>query len=234
MAVSCASLPLNLSGGDRKKRLKDLATLLRAPDPHTRIDSLERVQSLPSRERAALAKLLRQELGTLPAGSGSTTPPITVWFIRQILALLGDTRVAVRMDAARLLRAVVNPGATPVNEKEWEHVAPAVLTTIELAGGRVLADSLAGREQTRTLALAEMLASGMRSLAVGLEALEGVGEETFGVLTSALKDRNPRVRRTLCEMLAVTGGERSVTLLIPMLQDPTRNCARGRPKRWAN
>ena len=207
-AAAFASLPVGLSGGDRKRRLRDLATLLRAADPHTRIEALERVQSLPSKERAALAKILRQEL--LTNAGNSVTPPMTVWFIRQILALLGDTRVAVRMDAARLLRAVVNPGVTPVKPEEWTTVAPSVLTTIELAGGKVLADSLAGREQTRTLALAEMLASGLRPLAVGLEALEGVGEETLGSLTSALKDRNPRVRRTLCEVLAATGGERAI------------------------
>ncbi len=82
---------------------------------------------------------------------------------------------------------VVNPGVTPVKPEEWTNVAPSVLTTIELAGGKVLADSLAGREQTRTLALAEMLASGLRPLAVGLEALEGVGEETLGSLTAASK-----------------------------------------------
>ncbi len=195
------------------------STLLRAPDPNTRIEALERVQSLPSKERAALAKTMRQEL-QVNAGN-SVTPPMTVWFIRQILALLGDSRVAVRMDAARLLRAVVNPGVTSVKPEEWTTVAPSVLTTIELAGGKVLADSLAGREQTRTLALAEMLASGLRPLAVGLEALEGVGEETLGSLTAALRDRNPRVRRTLCEVLAATGGERAVSLLIPLLQDPT-------------
>jgi len=221
VAVSLASAPLKLSGGDRKKRLRALATLLRAPDPHTRIDSLERAQSLPSKERSYLAKLLRQELLAASASTGSTMPAMTVWFIRQILALLGDSRVAVRMDAARLLRAVVNPGTTPINKDEWTNVAPAVLTTIELAGGKVLADSLAGRQETRTLALAEMLASGLRPLAVGMEALEGVGEETLGSLTAALKDRNPRVRRTLAEVLAATGGERSIALLIPLLQDPT-------------
>ncbi len=99
-AAGFASSPGGLSGGDRKRRLRDLATLLRAPDPHTRIEALERVQSLPSKERAVLAKTLRQEL--LANAGNSATPPMTVWFIRQILALLGDTRVAVRMDAARL------------------------------------------------------------------------------------------------------------------------------------
>lgn len=225
LTLALAAPALELTGGDRKRRLRTLVTLLRASDPATRIDALEKSHLLPSKERSQLAKALRQDLLSSQTGSAPPAQAVTVWFIRQILALLMDARVTVRMDAARVLRVVLDANARSIEEtaarEDWGSLAPAVTAAVELAGGKALPEDQPGRQQTRALALAEMLESGLRPLAVGLQAMEGVGEETMGTLTSALRDRNPRVRRTLAEVLAAMGGEQSIEMLIPLLQDPT-------------
>ena len=225
VAVAFGLPALDLTGGDRRRRLRTLVTLLRATDPVARIDALEKSRLLPSKDRSALAKLLRQDLLSTQQGSAPPNQAITVWFIRQVLALLADARVEVRMDAARVLRVVLDTQMRSLQEtaekEDWGSLSPAVIAAVELAGGKALPEDQPGRAQARALALAEMLESGLRPLAVGIQAMEGMGEETMGTLTSALRDRNPRVRRTLAEVLAAMGGEQSIELLIPLLQDPT-------------
>jgi len=225
IALALGLPALDLTGGDRKRRLRNFVTLLRATDPATRIDTLEKAHLLPQKDRALLARLLRQELISSLQGSGAAGQAVTVWFIRQVLALLMDARVEVRMDAARVLRVVLDANARSLKEtaekEDWGSLSPGVMAAVELAGGKALPEDQPGRQQTRALALAEMLESGLRPLAVSVQAMEEVGEETMGTLTSALRDRNPRVRRTLAEVLAARGGEQSIEMLIPLLQDPT-------------
>jgi len=205
--------------GDLRRRI----TLLRASDPSTRVQALERVHALTPHARAALARMLHSDL--VAAARAGKHPPeqgITVWFIRQILALLSDSRPAVRTDAARVLGSVMSKAdsGTVLDRDESGSLAPVVTAAIELAGGRVLAASGQRRSQTRVLALAEMLESGLRPLAVGLRALEGVEEEAMEPLMAALRDRSPRVRRSLVEVLAAMGGDRAIELLLPLLKDP--------------
>jgi HEAT repeat protein len=199
-------------------------TLLRATDPATRVQTLERAQTLAGGERAALGRTLRGELAA--SARASNNPPaqaITVWFIRQVLALLSDSRSAVRTDAARLLAAMMGGGVRQLAAEAGDTVAlaPAVAAAVELAGGRALAETDRALGETRVLALAEMLEAGLRPLAVGLRALQGVEEEALGPLSSALRDRSPRVRRSLVEVLTAMGGERAISLLTPLLQDPS-------------
>ena len=75
--------------GERRRRLRTLATLLRAADPATRLEALERAHALPPAERAALSRRLRREL---VAGHPQPAQAVTTWFIRQILALLEGGR----------------------------------------------------------------------------------------------------------------------------------------------
>ncbi len=173
--------------------------------------------------RAALGRLLRRELKGASRGGRGFQQAATIWFIRQILALITDSRQAVRADAARVLGAVLGGGAAQLATEGGEPVSlvPAVAAAVELAGGRVLTASDAARGETRVLALAEMLEAGLRPLAVGLRALQGVQEEELESLTSALRDRSPGVRRTLVEVLVAMGGERAVEMLAPLLHDPS-------------
>ena len=208
----------------RKGHLRRLVTLLRATDPATRVQTLERAQALAAGERAGLGKALRGELAA--SARASNNPPaqaITVWFIRQVLALISDSRSAVRTDAARLLAAMMGGGVRQLAAEAGDTVAlaPAVAAAVELAGGRALAETDRTLGETRVLALAEMLEAGLRPLAVGLRALQGVEEEALGPLSSALRDRSPRVRRSLVEVLTAMGGERAINLLAPLLQDPS-------------
>ncbi len=227
LAVSLAAIALFIYLFRRQREragdLRRLLILLRANDPSTRLQTLERAHNLKSQERAALARLLRNELASgVRGGKQSPEQALTVWFIRQILALLSDSRPAVRTDAARVLGTVMSRADSPstLEKNELGSLAPVVTTAIELAGGRVLAESGERRSQTRVLALAEMLESGLRPLAVGLRALDGVEEEAIEPLMAALRDRSPRVRRSLVEVLAAMGGERSIELLLPLLKDP--------------
>jgi HEAT repeat protein len=96
----------------------------------------------------------------------------------------------------------------------------AVGTAVEIAGGRLMAGDEETRRETRVLAFAEMLEAGLRPLAMGLRGIDGVGEDALEPITAALRDRSPRVRRSLCEVLSAMGGDKSVDLLIMMLQDP--------------
>ncbi len=210
--------------GEHRGDLQRIITLLRASDPNTRIQTLEKTQVMPPAHRAALARRLRGSLAASSRG-GRQQPQqaVTIWFIRQILALLVDSRAAVRTDAARVLGAVMGGGASQLagDKEEPLSLAPAVTAAVELAGGRVLTESEERRSQTRVLALAEMLEAGLRPLAVGLRALEGVEEEALEPLSSALRDRSPRVRRSLVEVLAAMGGDRAIEMLTPLLQDPS-------------
>ncbi len=208
----------------RLKRLGSLVTLLHVSDPQVRAEALERYHALSSRDRATVSRLLRKELAA--SARGGSTPPqqlITIWFIRQILALLVDSRAAVRADAARALRALLarDPRGARQGEKEDTPVSPAVIAAVELAGGRALSGGREDRQQTRVLAFAEMLEAGLRPLALSVQTVEGIADEAMEPLTSALRDRSPRVRRTLCEVLPAVGGEKAVELLLPLLQDPS-------------
>jgi len=210
---------------ERKQRLRNLATLLRVSDPNVRIQSLERAHALAPRDHSLLAKILRAELSVAPKGAPAPIAPehaITVWFIRQVLALLADARGNVRTDAARVLRMVMRRDSSQqAPEKEDSGpLVPAVAAAVELAGGQVFSGGERTRHQTRVLAFAEMLEAGLRPLAVGLRQLEGVSEEALEPLTSALRDRSPRIRRSLCEVLAAMGGDRAIELLVMVLQDP--------------
>jgi HEAT repeat protein len=212
-----AMLPGLSSGGrDRQRRLHTLVTLLRAADPATRIDALERAAALEPGERARLARLLRKELV-----AGTQTPPaqaLTTWFIRQILALLGDSRLRVRTDAARMLRDLISRAE---RGEDTSGIAPAVAVAVELAGGTASAKGAADRDNTRMLAFAEMLEAGLQPIVVGIQSLEQTAEGDIGSLLAGLRDRNPRVRRSLCEVLAAMGGERATELLISLLDDPS-------------
>jgi len=229
-------LYLSLSPGrrERLRRLRSFVTLLQVADPQIRIDTLERVHALAARDRGRIAGLLRRQLsvssrparpGPARPGGASPAPPeqlMTIWFIRQILALLSDARTAVRADAARALRALLGrEGARPEGDKEEAPPAHAVMAAVELAGGRALSLGNEARQRTRVLAFAEMLEAGLRPLALSVQAIESVTQEALEPLASALRDRSPRVRRTLCEVLAAMGGERAVELLVPLLQDPS-------------
>ncbi len=209
--------------GARRAELRRLVTLLRASDPATRVQALERAQTMRVRARGALGRALRGELGNSARAAGS--PPqqaVTVWFIRQVVALLADPRGNVRNDSARLLGAMMGGNVGQLTASgELVELAPAVAAAVELAGGRALAQSGQTLGETRVLALAEMLEAGLRPLAVGMRALEGVEEETIGPLTSALRDRSPRVRQSLVEVLTAMGGEKAINLLVPLLQDPS-------------
>ncbi|MCJ7751320.1 MAG: HEAT repeat domain-containing protein, partial [Armatimonadetes bacterium] len=212
------------SRGERKGDLRRIITLLRATDPNTRIQTLEKTQTLPPTNRAALARMLRSELAASSRGGRhSSQQVITIWFIRQVLALLGDLRPAVRTDAARVLGAVMGRGASQLAGDTNEPIAlsPSVAAAVELAGGRVLTQSEDMRSETRVLALAEMLEAGLRPLAIGMQALDGIEDEAMEPLSSALRDRSPRVRRSLVDVLAAMGGERSIEMLLPLLQDPS-------------
>ena len=224
LIAAAASALLLRSRGERRSDFRRIITLLRATDPSTRIQTLEKTLALPPPKRAALAKMLRSELTrSSRGGRQSAQQAITIWFIRQVLALLGDSRPAVRTDAARVLGAVMGRGAAQLAGEKDEPVslAPAVTAAVELAGGRVLTQSDAMRSETRVLALAEMLEAGLRPLAIGLRALEGVEDEAMEPLSSALRDRSPRVRRSLVDVLAAMGGDRSIEMLLPLLQDPS-------------
>ncbi len=224
LAVAAAAAAIIYRQRERHRDLQRTITLLRATDPHTRVQALQRTQSMPEGSRAALARLLRRELGSSShAGRRGAQQAVTIWFIRQILALLTDLRQPVRADAARVLAAVLGRGASQLASDTGEPVslAPAVAAAVELAGGRVLTQSEDMRSETRVLALAEMLEAGLRPLAVGLRALEGVEEEALEPLSSALRDRSPGVRRTLVDVLTTMGGERAVDMLVPLLQDPS-------------
>ena len=231
LLVCAAALYLILSPGrrERVRRLRALVTLLQVSDPRVRTETLERVHALRPGERALVSKLLRKQLagGQARSGARGAEPAapeqlMTGWFIRQILALLSDARTAVRADAARVLRALLGrEGRRAEGDKEETPLAHAVMAAVELAGGRGLSASQEARQRTRVLAFAEMLEAGLRPLAVSVQALEGMSEEALEPLTSALRDRSPRVRRTLCEVLAAVGGERAVELLVPLLQDPS-------------
>lgn len=223
LAVAAAVAALVYRQRERRRDLRRAITLLRASDPHTRIQALERTQPMPPGRRSALGRLLRRELGSASRGGHASQHVVTIWFIRQILALLTDSRQPVRADAARVLGAVLGRGASQLATEAGEPIslAPAVAAAVELAGGRVLTAGEDARSETRVLALAEMLEAGLRPLAVGLRALEGVEEEALEPLTSALRDRNPRVRRTLVEVLTTMGGERAVGMLLPLLHDPS-------------
>ncbi len=130
---AAAMLPgLSAGGRDRHRRLQTLATLLRAPDPAARIDALERAAALEPGDRARLARLLRKELV-----AGTLVPPaqaLTTWFIRQILALLSDSRLRVRADAARMLRDLIS--RTEPNGGDVSGISPAVGVAVELASRR--------------------------------------------------------------------------------------------------
>jgi len=205
----------------RKRRLGALATLLGAADPRVRVETLDKAHALSPRDRSLLAKLLRRELTSRGGPASSRARTMMVWFIRQVLALLNDTRVEVRMDAARALRAALGDQVTHGEREEARPFAPPVTAAVELAGGRAFAGSRAARQESRVLAFAEIIEAGLRPLLMADRALEGVGDEALEPLTSALRDRNPRVRRSLCEVLAAMGGERATELLITLLQDPT-------------
>jgi HEAT repeat protein len=209
----------------KRADLRRLVTLLRATDPPTRVQTLDRTQSLASGERRAVGRMLRRELAaSARAGNSPPQQAITVWFIRQVVALLADARANVRSDAARLLGSVMGGGVSQLAAEAGGTVAlaPAVAAAVELAGGRALAQSDQMVSETRVLALAEMLEAGLRPLAVGLRALQGMEEETLApALASALRDRSPRVRQSLVEVLGAMGGEKSINLLVPLLQDPS-------------
>ncbi|MBN1458678.1 MAG: HEAT repeat domain-containing protein, partial [Armatimonadetes bacterium] len=198
--------------------VKRFLTLLRASDPAARAQALERTQALPAAARARLARALHRDLG---ASRGEQS--VAVWFIRQILSLLTDARQEVRSDAARVLGAVMGRGAAQLLSEDDREVAlaPAVAAAVELAGGRLLTQSEAARSETRVLALAEMLDAGLRPLVVGLKQLSGVEDEAMEPLSSALRDRSPGVRRSLVEVFAAMGGDRSVEMLRRLLQDPS-------------
>jgi HEAT repeat protein len=219
LAAGGASLILLPGRGARRRRLRDLVTLLRAADPSVRVQALERAHSLAARDRLLLGGLLRRNLAT-SSRTSDPTQPMTVWFIRQILALLVDARTAVRSDAARALRAIMQSDSSQLMDRDDPAVlSPAVAGVLELAGGRVLAASRERPDQTRVLAFAEMLEAGLRPLALGLR--DGIKTETLEPLTAALRDRSPRVRRSLYEVLAALGGEKSTELLVMALQDPS-------------
>ena len=226
LLVAGAALAVLLlrSRGERRGELRRIITLLRATDPNTRIQTLEKTQALPPPKRGALARMLRSELAAASRGGRqSSQQVITIWFIRQVLALLGDSRPVVRTDAARVLGAVMGGGGAQLAGDKNEPIAlsPGVAGAVELAGGRVLTQSEDMRSETRVLALAEMLEAGLRPLAIGMRALEGVEDEAMEPLSSALRDRSPRVRRSLVDVLAAMGGERSIEMLVPLLQDPS-------------
>jgi HEAT repeat protein len=205
--------------GRRRSDVHRFVTLLRASDPAARILALERAQALPPPARARLARVLSRELSSTSGGNQG----MTVWFVRQILALLADERQQVRTDAARVLGAVMGRGVAQLLGEGDTRVAlaPAVAGAVELAGGRPLTQSETLRGETRVLALAEMLEAGLRPLALGLKQLSGVEDEAMEPLSSALRDRSPRVRRSLVEVLAAMGGNRSVEMLGRLLQDPS-------------
>jgi len=217
IAAGLAVLALRHVGSGRSD-VQRFLTLLRASDPAARAQALERTQALPPPTRTRLARALRRELGASRGDQG-----VTVWFIRQLLTLLTDARPEVRVDAARVLGAVMGRGATQLLGEDEKEVAlaPAVAGLVELAGGRLLTQSEAARSETRVLALAEMLEAGLRPLVVGLKQLSGVEDEAMEPLSSALRDRSPGVRRNLVEVFAAMGGERSVEMLRRLLQDPS-------------
>lgn len=228
VAVLVGLLVLLPRRGARRRRLRALATLLRGADAAVRVDTLERVRGLSAGDRALLARLLRGELAVGARGGAGPTEPeqaVTVWFIRQLLSLLGDARTPVRMDAARVLQRVLRgEREAAARGREEAALAPAVMAAVELARGRALGTGEEGRRRTRFLAYAEMLEAGLRPLAAGVSAsggLETMGEEAMATLTSALRDRSPRVRRSLCEVLAAMGGERATEMLVSLLQDPS-------------
>ena len=221
VAVGAAALRWR---GGRHRDVQRMVTLLCAKDPTTRIQALERAQKLEASSRAALARALRSDLSTSARG-GKQSPqqPVAVWFIRQVLACLCDSRPSVRTDAARVLAAVMIADSSALTRGKDGPVSlvPAITAAIELAGGQILAQSRKSQSETRVLALAEMLEAGLRPLAVSLKAMQGVQEEAMEPLSSALRDRSPRVRRSLVEVLAAMGGERAVEMLKPLLQDPS-------------
>lgn len=209
----------------QRRRLRDFVTRLVASDPALRVETLERVHALAPRDRAALAGLLRERLTTGPRGSASSSPAeaMTRWFLRQIMSFLNDARAQVRMDAARTLQAIMG-GDDPLNAgvvREWHSLSAAVTAAAEMAGGRVLSGMRQSRSDTRVLAFAELLEAGLRPLAVGIQAIAEGREEDLEELNSALRDRSPQVRRSLCEVLAAMGGERGIEMLLPLLQDPS-------------
>jgi len=210
--------------GAGRDDLRRLVTLLRATDPATRVQTLDRTRAIAPNKRAELGKMLRSQLGA--SARAANLPPqhaITVWFIRQVVAMLADVRSNVRTDAAHLLVAMMGGGVSQLASETGDTVAlaPSAAAAIELAGGRALARSDQMIGETRVLALAEMLEAGLRPLAMGVRAIQGVEEEAIAPLTSALRDRSPRVRQSLVEVLGAMGGERSINLLLPLLQDPS-------------
>jgi HEAT repeat protein len=126
------------------------------------------------------------------------------------------------MDAARVLRAVMGSDRPRLvlEEQGSPPSSPAVAAVVELAGGRALAEGPESHQQTRVLAFAELLEAGIRPLMIEPQTLEGVAEEALGRLTTALRDHSPRVRRSLCDVVAAMGGEGAVGLLLSMLHDP--------------
>ncbi len=222
IAIAALAILLLPKEQARRRRLRDLATLLHVSDPAVRIQSLERAHALRPRDRTLLARTLRGQMTAGPRGAASHAPEqvMTIWFIRQVLALLSDSRANVRMDAARVLRVVMSRGA---ERSDDDLAAPtaAVAAAVEIAGGRLMAGDEETRQETRVLAFAEMLEAGLRPLAMGLRGTNGMGEDALEPITAALRDRSPRVRRSLCEVLTAMGGEKSVDLLIMMLQDPS-------------
>jgi HEAT repeat protein len=215
--------------GERRRRLRALATLLRGADAQVRVDTLERVRGLGAGDRALLGRMLRKGLAAGARGGAGPAQPgqaVTVWFVRQILNLLGDPRTPVRMDAARVLRRVLRTEQAGAGEEKEEAAAvtPAVMAAVELAGGRVVGRGEEWGQETRFLAFAEMLEAGLRPLAAGMPVaggLEAVSAEAMETMASALRDRSPRVRRSLCEVLAAMGGERATEMLVSLLQDPS-------------
>jgi len=207
---------------ERRRRMRDLATLLHVSDPAVRVQSLERANTLRPRDRAMLARTLRRQLTAGPRGAASHPPEqvMTIWFVRQVLVLLTDTRANVRMDAARVLRVVMRRDGER-SDDDLAVPTAALAAAVEIAGGRLMAGDEETRQETRVLAFAEMLEAGLRPLAMGLRGIDGMGEDALEPITAALRDRSPRVRRSLCEILSAMGGEKSVDLLIMMLQDPS-------------
>ncbi len=222
VVIAGATVPLWRRFGARRSDLRRLVTLLRAADPSTRVQTLDRTHALPPGDRTALGRMLRGELAA-SARSGNASPQqaVTVWFVRQVIGMLADARANVRSDAARLLGAMMGGNVSQLATNGTIVLAPTVAAAVEIAGGKVLAQSDQMVGETRVLALAEMLEAGLRPLAMGLRALQGVEEETLGPLASALRDRSPRVRQSLVDVLTAMGGEKSVALLTPLLQDPS-------------
>jgi len=223
--AAAAALLLLPRARARRRRLRDLATLLRATDPRVRTESLERVHALAARDRVLLSKLLRGQLLASRRGGGPAAgaQAATVWLIRQVLMLLSDPRTAVRTDAARVLRVIIRVSDREAGRDadQPSELAAPVRAAVELAGRAIGRQAREGARETRVLAFAEMLEAGLRPLAVGLQALEGVEQEALEPLTSALRERSPRVRRSLYEVLAAMGGDRAVELLTLALEDPS-------------